>query len=156
MEAIKLKLKRPGALVVSTIPSLIQSRNNFDKKKIMSHDLNHLCLESNPKFDNVSDDLKVYSDVFEDVPYTMYGRCRRFSKLLVGPKIYVKLIEYIPRYSYTMHGNCRTGSKLSDDLQSTQNSEDGFDVVRIYSEMSGKLYTDGCCRCIPTLSEDSA
>ena len=55
----------------------------------MSHDLNHLCLESNPKFDNVSDDLKVYSDVFEDVPYTMYGRCRRFSKLLVGPKIFI-------------------------------------------------------------------
>ena len=37
-------------------------------------------------------------------------------------------------------GNCRIGSKLSDDFQSTRNSEDVFDVVRniyIYSEMFG-------------------
>ena len=109
----------------------------------MSYDLDHFCLQSNPQFD-VSDVLKLYSDMFEDVPYTMYGHCRRFSKLSVGPKIYVTLIEYIP--SYTMHGNCQTGSKLSDDLQST----------RIYSEMFGIRYADGCCRCISTLSEDSA
>ena len=97
----------------------------------MPCDLDHFCLPSNPQLHNVSGVLKVYSNMFEDVPYTMYGRCRRFSKLSVGPKIYVTLIQYIPRYSYTMHGNCRTGSKLSDDLQS-RNSEDGFDVFRIY------------------------
>ena len=35
-----------------------------------------------------------------------------------------------------MYGNCRTCSKVSDDLQSTRNSENVSDVVRIYSEMS--------------------
>ena len=40
-------------------------------------------------------------------------------------------IKYIPRYFYTMCGNGRTGSKLSDDLQSTRNSEGVFHVVRI-------------------------
>ena len=34
-----------------------------------------------------------------------------------------------------MYGNYQTGTKLSDDLQSTRNSEDVFDAVRIYSEM---------------------
>ena len=97
----------------------------------MPFDLDHFCLQSNPQFDNVSGVLKVHSDMFEDVPYTTFGRCRRSSKLSVGPKIYVTLIQYIPRYLYTMHGNCRTGSKLSDNLQS-RNSEDGFDVFRIY------------------------
>ena len=58
------------------------------KEKRMSHDLNHLCLQSNPKFDNIFDVLKVYSDMYEDVPYTMHGRCRRFSKISAGPKIF--------------------------------------------------------------------
>ena len=66
------------------------------------------------------------------------------------------LYDLCDLYLYTMHGNCRTGSKLSDDLQGTRNSEDGFDVVRIYFEMIDIRYTDGCCRCFPTPPEDSA
>ena len=51
--------------------------------------------------------------------------------------MYLTFFEYTPRCSNTMYGSCRTCSKLTDDLQSTRNSEHVSDVVRIYSEMFG-------------------
>ena len=48
-----------------------------------------------------------------------------------------------------------TCSKLTDDLQSTRDSEHVPDVVRIYSEMFGIRCTDGRCGRFPKLSEDS-
>ena len=38
-------------------------------------------LQSTQNAEDVSDIFRIYSEMYEDVRYTMYGRCRRFSKI---------------------------------------------------------------------------
>ena len=80
--------------------------------------------------------------------------CAKTSIIYVcRPNMFLTFFEYTaPRCSYTMYGNCRICSKLSDDLQSTRNSEHVSDVVRIYSEMFGIRCTVGRCRRFAKLS----